>query len=83
MAKIKRYLISCSSDAELNVRRLYVWGGYNHIRWCAETMAEAQRHIASCQREYGCINCDPQVHTVDLTRTKETNKQKLTNPKKV
>ena len=82
MAKIKCYVISCSSDAELDARRLFVWGGYERVRWCAETKKEAEKQILACQKEYKCLNCDPEIHLLELERTAETNKQKLSNPKK-
>jgi len=82
MAKIKCYMVSCSSDAEMDARKLYVWGGYERIRWCAETRRETQKQVLACQREYECVNCDAEIHMIELERTVETNKQKLANPKK-
>jgi len=82
MAKIKCFVISCSSDAELDARKLYVWGGYKHIRWLPETAGEAKKQIIECKKEYKCEICDAQIHPLELERTRLTNKQKLNIPKK-
>ena len=82
MAKIKRYIISCSSEAELNVPRLFVWGGQKHARWCAESKHEAERHICECRKEFKCHFCDAEIHPFILERKTKTNKQKLSIPKK-
>ena len=82
MAKINCYLISCSSDAELDARRLFVWGGFGNVNWCAETKKEAQKQIMACIKKNKCLNCDSEIHQIDIERTYPTNKQMLSNPQK-
>ena len=78
----KRFAISCSSDAELDARRLFVWGGIRHTRWLPESLVEARRRILECRKEYKCERCDAEVHGISIDRTRTTNKQRLSVPKK-
>lgn len=81
ITKIKSYVISCSSDADLDVRRLYVWGEMGLAKWLPDTIKEANRRIRLCQKENGCDHCDAQVHEVVINRTRPTKKQSLTASK--
>jgi hypothetical protein len=75
MSKIKCFAISCSSDAEIDVRKLYVWGGIRSARWLPETRSEAKKRIEVCRKEHGCEVCDAQIHAVTIARTKKTKRQ--------
>jgi hypothetical protein len=75
MSLIKTYAISCSSDVELDVRKLYVWGGLKSARFLPDSLAEAKRRVKKCQAENKCQNCDAEIHEIKLERTKKTLKQ--------
>ena len=79
---IKRFAISCSSDADLDARRLFVWGAIRRTRWLPESRMEARRRILECQQQYQCERCDAEVHCVSIDRRKATNKQRTVIPKK-
>ena len=72
MAKIKAYVISCSSDGEMDSRKLFVWGEMGAARWLPETESEANKRILICQKETKCKICDAEVHEIELKRTTET-----------
>lgn len=78
MAKIIIYPISCSSEGELDARKLYVWGEWDKAKWLPLTKGEAQRRIELCRKENKCKTCDAQVHRVEIQRTKKTYKQMMT-----
>jgi len=75
MSKIKTYVISCSSDVELDARGLYVWGGIKKARFLPESIKDAKRRVLKCRIETGCQSCDAEIHEVILERTKKTLKQ--------
>lgn len=77
MAKIKCYVISCSSDADLDARKLYVWGGIKHAQWLPETIGEAKKRIVQCKKDNRCYFCDAEIHEIIINRTKETQKRAL------
>jgi len=78
MAKIKCHAVSCSSDIDMDTRKLYIWGGMEHARWLPETVGEAKKRIMHCRnKENKCIVCDAQIHEVIITRTEKTRKQLL------
>ena len=77
MAKIKRFVISCSSDAEMNAQSLYVWGGMKNAIWLPETEREARKRIIQCRKINKCIDCDWQIHKIIIERTEKTIKQHL------
>ena len=75
MPIIKIYVISCSCDVELDVRKLYVWGGLKSARFLPDNRAEAKRRVKKCQVENKCQICDAEIHEIRLERTKKTLKQ--------
>ena len=72
MARIKCFAISCSSDADLDARRLYVWGELKHAHWLPETKMEAKRRIKQCKKENKCSLCDAEIHEIEIQRNKDT-----------
>ncbi len=74
IALIKRCVISCSSDAWIDARGLYVWGSTKHVRFLPNDVREAKKRIAECQAEYQCVFCDAEIHKIVIKRTKETAK---------
>ena len=77
MAKVKTqfFVISCSSDGDVNQRFLYVHGERNHQS--LPTMRnEARKRILSCQEEMKCQECDAEIHQRSITRERKTLKQK-------
>ncbi|MFX1537685.1 MAG: hypothetical protein ACFFDI_26105 [Promethearchaeota archaeon] len=72
MAKISAYLISCSSDAGLDTRKLYIWGQIGKISWLPESYAEAKKRVMMCQEQNKCAVCDYEIHKVTRDRTKRT-----------
>ena len=77
MAKIKCYVISCSSDVNLDTRKLYISGGTGHAHWLPETVGEAKKRILQCKKINPCNFCDAEIHEVIINRTKETTRQLL------
>lgn len=75
MAKIKCYAISCSSDAEIDTRKLYVWGGMKYAQWLPEGVGEAKKRISQCRKENKCEICDAEIHEIIIERTQKTKKQ--------
>lgn len=75
MAKIKTCVITCSSDGELDVRKLLVWGQIGRINSLPENRHEANRRILGCQKEYRCEICDAEIHKIVIERTKITKLQ--------
>jgi len=77
MAKINAIIISCSSDAELDARRLFLWGAGKYAKWLPDSIHEAKKRIIQCRIEHKCACCDAEIHKVEIERTKLTNKQQL------
>ena len=77
MPKIICYPISCSSDEEVDIRRLFVWGELGSARWLPITKEEAKRRMLKCREREKCNHCDAQIHRVEISRTKMTNMQRL------
>lgn len=77
MPKVKCHAISCSSDVEMDTRKLYVWGEWKTVRWLPETVGEAKKRIKKCQEENQCDVCDFEIHEIIIERTEKTKKQKL------
>lgn len=78
MSAIKFYVISCSSDKELNVSDLYVWGEMGHARWLPQSIKEARKRIDSCHCREECLFCDAEIHEIEIPcRKKTTYKQSL------
>jgi len=77
MAKISAIIISCSSDADLDSRRLFLWGAGKYAKWLPDSMSEAKKRVIQCKRECGCDYCDAEIHKIELDRTKLTKKQSL------
>jgi hypothetical protein len=82
MPNVKGYVISCSSDGEVDARNLYLWGEMPHARWFAETSKEAKRRVEWCRKEYKCAECDAQVHAIEISRTRSTKLQILATTSK-
>lgn len=82
MSTLKRYTISCSSDGEVNVQALYVWGQFGVKTWLPITKREAEKMILMCLGENKCSHCDAQVHLVEIKRTRETLLQFFNKPEK-
>jgi len=74
ISKIITYVVSCSSELELDARRLYVWGGIKAARYNPENRREMERRIEICQAENKCQICDAEIHKITLKRTKKTFK---------
>lgn len=79
MAKVICYPITCSSDAETDIRRLYVWGEWESAKWLPTSREEAKRRIAMCKEKNKCQHCDAQIHKVVIERTKKTLMQNLSS----
>lgn len=77
MAQIKCFAISCSSDAEVDARKLYVWGAIKFARWLPESVGEAKKRIKRCQQEHKCVPCDAEIHKIVIERTEKTKKHQL------
>ena len=78
MPKIKCYAISCSADVEVDIRKLYVWGGGGiSAKWLPETKGEIKKRLNQCRRELKCDACDAEIHEIVIERTKKTKKQNL------
>lgn len=75
MSKIKCFADSCSSDGEVDVIKLYVWGSMRSARWLSEIRHETKKRIAACWKEYDCDVCDAQIHALAITRTRKTKRQ--------
>lgn len=71
MAKIKAYVISCSSDGDVDVRRLFVWGD-GDARSLPMRRAEAERRIIICRKNMQCHVCDAEIHEICIKRTLST-----------
>jgi hypothetical protein len=80
IGKIRLYAISCSSMVELNVTKLFVWGGSPYCCWLPQTEEEALKQINACRKKHKCIYCDAEIHIVEVDRTRKTYKQYLTGP---
>ena len=76
-SKIKVYAISCSSDGEVNVRNLFVWGQFGNRSWLPTTQTEAKKRVIMCQKENHCDYCDYQIHEIEIDRTVPTLSQYL------
>ena len=75
MAKIKAYVISCSGDAiDLDIRNLFVWGGYGYATWLPKIKVEIMKRLEMCRRENKCAFCDAEIHKIIIERTKLTFK---------
>jgi len=77
MAKINCYVITCSSDNEMDIRSLYVWGEWGSARWLPTTKKEAQRRIEECRKKNACEFCDAQIHKIYIERNKNTYMQEM------
>ena len=75
MSKIKCFAVSCSSDVELDVRKLYIWGGLKSAYFLPDNKSEAKRRVKKCQVENKCQTCDAEIHEIRIERTKRTLKQ--------
>lgn len=82
MSTLKRYAVSCSSDGEVNVQALYVWGQFGTKTCLPITKREAEKMILVCLGENKCGHCDAQVHLIEVKRTKETLLQFFNKPEK-
>jgi len=82
MSKIQCFAISCSSDGEVHIARLFVWGQLGHRSWLPTTKSEAKKRVIMCQKENGCKMCDYEIHPITLERTAKTLLQHLNKPKK-
>ncbi len=82
MAKIKFYVITCSSDTECNERELYIHAGEpGNAHWLPQTARELKARLFACRSKHGCQNCDAEVHELCAERTKITLKQYFNNAK--
>ena len=79
MARIRLYAISCSSMVELNVSKLFVWGGTPHCCWLPQSEDEARKMVANCRKRHKCDYCDAEIHALEIKRKKKTFKQHLTD----
>ena len=79
MAKVKCFAISCSSDVDLDTRKLYIWGGSKAACWLPETVGEAKKGIFQCQKENKCKFCDAQIHEIIIVRSEKTLRQILSS----
>ena len=77
MAKVKTqfFVISCSSDGDVNQRFLYVHGERNH-QSLPTSWSEAKKRLSNCQEEIKCQECDAEIHQCAITRERKTLKQK-------
>jgi len=77
MAKVKTqfFVISCSSDGDVNQRFLYIHGERKH-QSLPTTHSEARKRLLSCREEMKCDICDAEIHQCSITREKETIKQR-------
>jgi len=66
MAKINCYVITCSSDNEMDIRSLYVWGEWGSARWLPTTKT-------------ACEFCDAQIHKIYIERNRNTYMQEMLN----
>lgn len=72
MPFIKTFVISCSSDVPLDIRKLYVWGSIKYARFLPETKREAMYRLKKCQQDNKCLICDAEIHEIKIKRTKKT-----------
>jgi hypothetical protein len=72
MATIKFYIISCSSDTEMDVRNLYCWGEWESAAFMPDTRQEALDRIERCRKKNKCESCDAEIHRVSIRRKKKT-----------
>jgi len=79
MAKINCYVITCSSDNEMDIRSLYVWGEWGSARWLPTTKKEAQRRVEECRKKTACEFCDAQIHKIYIERNRNTYMQEMLN----
>lgn len=82
MARIKFFVISCSSDVPTDARSLYVWGEGQAAPWLPDTIREAGRRIRRCKMKTGCTECDAEIHEVEINRTKATLFNRLESSEK-
>lgn len=77
MAKVKTqfFVISCSSDGDVNLRFLYVHGERKYHS-LPTTHSEARKRLLNCQEKMGCNDCDAEIHQCSIAREKKTLKQK-------
>ena len=77
MAKVKTqfFVISCSSDGNVNQRFLYIHGERNH-QALPTTWSEAKKRQLDCQKSMKCNECDAEIHQCSIKREKKTLKQK-------
>ena len=76
MAKVKTqfFVISCSSDGDVNQRFLYIHGERNH-QSLPTSWSETKKRQLNCQKAMKCDSCDAEIHQCSITREKETLKQ--------
>jgi len=76
MAKVKTqfFVISCSSDGDVNQRFLYIHGERKH-QSLPTTHSEARKRLSSCKKEMECQECDAEIHQCLIRREFSTLKQ--------
>ena len=76
MAKVKTqfFVISCSSDGDVNQRFLYIHGERKH-QALPTTHSEARKRLSSCKKEVKCQECDAEIHQCLIRREFSTLKQ--------
>jgi len=82
MAKIRCYVISCSSDSDMDARNLYVWGEQGAAHWLPDSAKEVKRRIDACRRQHDCQPCDAEVHEIVVERTLSTKSQTISDSTK-
>ncbi len=78
--KVRRYVISCSSDVPLNQSELYVFGDLKTGEYSKQVNGSKQI-ICQCRRKNQCLECDAEVHEILIERSKQTLKQFLSHGK--
>jgi len=68
--KIIFFVITCSSETELDARSLYVFGESCFLGGLPNTSKEAHRRILECQKKTGCLKCDAEIHRIETERTR-------------
>ena len=76
MAKVKTqfFVISCSSDGDVNQRFLYVHGERKE-QSLPTTWSEAKKRQLDCQKSMKCQECDAEIHQCLIRREFSTLKQ--------
>ena len=72
MAKIKAYVISCSSDGDVDVDQLFIWGEIGQYRSLSETRHDAKKRMLICRKQMKCNVCDAEIHEIEIERTART-----------